>query len=212
MARSGGRGLRIIAGEHRGSRLHTPPGKLLRPMRDQVRGALFNILGAEGVEDAVVLDLFAGSGSLGLEALSRGAARALFIDREPRCLEVLERNVAALRLEDRAVARRYDLLRGLRPLVASGPFDLVLVHPPFELLRPPEPDAPARRLDVTALLSEVGWTPGLLAPEARVAFETPRECYAGPDPIPGLELLLRREYGSTALFVARARPPEDTAA
>jgi len=200
MARKPGRGLRIVAGEHRGRKLRTPPGKILRPMRDQVRGALFNILGSERIVDAVALDLFAGSGSLGLEALSRGAARAVFVDDDPRCLEVLRENVAALGLDERARVRRHDLARGVALLVPSGPFDLVLVHPPFELLRaPPKAGEP----DVTRLLGQLVSTEGLLAAHARIAFETPRDRYPAAGDLPFLEVLLRREYGSTALFVAR---------
>ncbi|MCW8139162.1 MAG: RsmD family RNA methyltransferase, partial [Planctomycetota bacterium] len=100
-------GLRIIAGANRGTRLRTPPGLLLRPMRDQVRGALFNILGQERVEGARVLDMFSGSGSLGLEAISRGAARAVCVDKNPACLDVLRQNVAHLRADDRVDVRRY---------------------------------------------------------------------------------------------------------
>jgi len=98
MARRQGPGLRIIAGAHKGARLETPRGKgLLRPMRDQVRGALFNILAAN-LPEARVLDLFAGTGSLGLEALSRGAAHTVFVDRAPPCFAFLRRNVAHLGL------------------------------------------------------------------------------------------------------------------
>lgn len=173
-------------------------------MRDQVRGALFNSLAAAGaVEQAVTLDLFAGSGSLGLEALSRGAARAVFVDKTPVCLAALRANVAKLREEARATVLRHDLGRGLEALVRHGPFDLVLVHPPFELLkRAPGPGEP----EVAALLTEVATRPGLLAADARIAFETPRFSYRDPEAdLPALEVLLRREYGSTALFVARAR-------
>lgn len=206
MARRGGRGLRIIAGKLRGSRLDTPPGKLLRPMRDQVREALFNILGEQVVE-ATVLDLFAGSGSLGLEALSRGAARAVFVDREPRCLDVLQKNVDRLGVSDQARALRYDLNRGLAGLRVQGPFDLVLIHPPFELFRP----APSQPLDVTRLLQDPVRTEGLLRPAARVVFETPVECYRRPEDLPALEVRLRREYGSTALFVTCSPEPTQTA-
>ncbi len=192
-------GLRIIAGEHRGRRLETPPGHLLRPMREQVRGALFNVLGAERVAGARVLDLFAGSGSLALEAVSRGAAAALCVDREPRCLEVLARNVAALRAGDRVTWRRHDLGRGLGALADAGPFDLVLLHPPFELLRrAPRPG----EADVGALLRALAAGGAPARPGAVVAFETPRGCWAEGDVVEGLALERRRDYGSTTLFVA----------
>ena len=191
----------MIAGAHRGARLETPPGKILRPMRARVRESLFNILGPDGVAGAT-LDLFAGSGSLGIEALSRGAERAVFVDWAPPCLAVLQQNLRRLKLDDRAVVLRHDLGRGVQPLRAHGPFDLVLVHPPFELLRravgPGEPD-------VTELLTSLVTTPELLAGDALVCFETPRGCYREPESeLPALEVITRREYGSTALFVARA--------
>lgn len=196
-------GLRIIAGANRGTRLRTPPGLLLRPMRDQVRGALFNILGQERVEGARVLDMFSGSGSLGLEAISRGAARAVCVDKNPACLDVLRQNVAHLRADDRVDVRRYDLAHGAPGLAAWGPFDLVFMHPPFELLRrPPGPG----EADPAGLLEGLVRAPGALAPGATLAFETPREVWRDEADVTrlGLALELRREYGSTALFVATA--------
>lgn len=194
--------LRIIGGAFRGSKLHTPPGhELLRPMRNQVRGALFNVLGP--LDGEVVLDLFAGSGSLGLEALSRGAGRAVFVDKADPCLAVLRKNIAALGVEDRATVRKHDLGRGVAALRAEGPFDVVLVHPPFVLLRgaPPVPGEPV----VSELLGALATTSGLLAPDAVIAFETPHRCYREEADLPELEVIRRKEYGSTALFVARAR-------
>ena len=204
MARRQGRGLRIIAGEHRGSRLETPKGKLLRPMRDQVRGALFNILTAN-LPEARVLDLFAGSGSLGLEALSRGAAHTVFVDRAPPCLACLKKNVAHLRLEERSTVLQYDLVQGAGGLARHGPFDLILVHPPFVLLKP-SPNPP--ELDVAALLQSLT---SLLAPEGRIAFETPVECYTQAADLPALDVILRRTYGSTAVFIAGPVEPEPNA-
>lgn len=197
---TGETGLRIIAGANRGTKLRTPPGHLLRPMRDQVRGALFNILGAETVEGARVLDLFSGSGSLGLEAISRGAAGAVCVDDNPVCLEALRENVKHLRADDRVEVRRYDLAHGAEGLAAAGPFDLVFMHPPFELLRrPPSPG----EADPAALLAGLVRAPGALAPDATLAFETPREVWREEADVTrlGLTLDLRREYGSTALFV-----------
>ena len=85
--------MRIIAGEARGRRLFAPEGDETRPTADRVREALFNIIRAE-VEGAVVLDLFAGSGALALEAISRGAARAVLCDRSPKAVAVIRRNIA----------------------------------------------------------------------------------------------------------------------
>jgi 16S rRNA (guanine966-N2)-methyltransferase len=190
--------MRIIGGERRGARIEAPPGNIARPMRDQVRTALFNILGP--LEGANVADLFAGSGSLGLEAISRGAARCTFVERASVCLATIEKNVAHLHFEDRAVLRRADLGRGVAGLANAGPFDLVLMDPPFPLLRkPPGPGEP----DVKSILRELGRTPGLLASEARVVVETPSELFRieGELTSMGLALVSRREYGSTALLI-----------
>jgi 16S rRNA (guanine966-N2)-methyltransferase len=204
MGKGGSSGrLRIIGGTHRGAKLFTPQGnELLRPMRNQVRGALFNVLGP--LEDEIVLDLFAGSGCLGLEALSRGAGRVVFVDNAEPCLKVLRRNVSTLKVEDRATVRKHDLGRGVSALLRDGPFDLVLVHPPFNLLKGAPP---AGSLDVAELLCSIATTSGLLAPDATIAFETPRNCYREAADLPDLEVIRRKDYGSTALFVATAREP-----
>src|SRR5918998_6335794 len=90
--------MRVVAGTHGGRRLATPPGSATRPTSDRVREALFSILGA-AVDGARVLDLFAGSGALGIEALSRGAAEATFVERAPAALRALRGNLAALGIE-----------------------------------------------------------------------------------------------------------------
>lgn len=200
-------GVRIIAGAWKGRRLRTPPGLLLRPMREQVRGALFNILGPEALEGARVLDLFSGSGSLGIEALSRGALRAAFVEREPACLEVLRANLAAVGAGSRATVVPHDLSRGLAGLAAHGPFELVLMHPPFAVLRAAPGPGEA---DVEALLGELARSRELLVAGGIVAFETPRERWVDPAPLEalGLAVELRREYGTTALFVTRQGPAQ----
>jgi 16S rRNA (guanine(966)-N(2))-methyltransferase RsmD len=192
--------MRIIGGEARGSKIEAPPGTIARPMRDQVRTALFNILGP--IEGLSALDLFAGSGSLGLEAISRGAARCVFVEKAAVCLATIERNAKHLHFEDRAVVRRADLAKGVAGLLTVGlaPFDLVLMDPPFPLLRrPPGPGEP----DVKSLLRELGTTEGLLAPGARVVLETPAELFRVESEVAAwrLSVGLRREYGSTALLV-----------
>jgi len=124
--------MRIIAGEHRGRRIEAPPGLDTRPMLDRVREALFSTLG-ELVADADVLDLFAGSGSLGLEAASRGAKAVRSIEKDPRAVAILRRNVEALGLGDRVEVVRGDALRpelwssGEAPAAA----DLAFLDPPY---------------------------------------------------------------------------------
>lgn len=123
--------MRIVGGKFRGRRLFVPRGPDVRPTSDRVREAIFSIL-ADKVEGARVLDLFAGTGALGLEALSRGAARAAFVDRRPLALKTINRNVEALGLEGSTRVLRTDLSRGPGGLrQETGPFDLIFMDPPY---------------------------------------------------------------------------------
>lgn len=120
---------RIIAGRYGGRRIGAPPGTGTRPTSDRVREALFSILGAR-VAGARVLDLFAGSGALGLEALSRGAATVTFVERAPAALRALQANVAAVGADAEVV--RADALRWLRAASAGArQYDLVFLDPPY---------------------------------------------------------------------------------
>jgi len=121
--------VRIIAGELRGRTFDAPPGRGTRPTTDQVREAIFSILGDLG--GAMVIDLFAGSGALGLEALSRGAARAVFVESSKRALATLRKNVRALGVASRAavVGRRVEQCASA--VAVLGPFDVVLCDPPW---------------------------------------------------------------------------------
>ena len=122
-------GLRIIAGRFKGRRLERPDDARVRPTADRVREAWMSILG-DAVHDARVLDLYAGSGALGLEALSRGAASAEFVELAARSLAALKRNVVTLGVEPQATVRRGDALRfALR--LAPHSFDIVLADPPY---------------------------------------------------------------------------------
>ncbi len=123
--------MRITGGELRGRRLHVPKSSAIRPMRDQVRAALFSVLG-ELVKDSRFLDLFAGTGSVGLEALSRGAAFVVFVDSSREAIEIIRRNVLELGLRDRAVILQDDVFRALERLWRQGErFDLVFIGPPY---------------------------------------------------------------------------------
>ncbi len=121
--------MRVIAGRYGGRRLQAPPGGATRPTADRVREALFSILGAR-VEGAAVLDLYAGSGALGLEALSRGAVRATFVESAPAAQRALRANVEALGADAELV--RADVLRWLRGArAAARQYDLVFLDPPY---------------------------------------------------------------------------------
>lgn len=123
--------LRIIGGNLKRKKLFTPKGMVTRPTSDRVKEALFNILGPH-ITNASVLDLFAGSGALGLEALSRGAKEALFIDNDHAALTIIDRNIASCRLNTNAVSMRCNILQDLRCIQTAGRhFNLVFMDPPY---------------------------------------------------------------------------------
>ena len=178
--------MRIVAGRWGGRRLTTPKGLATRPTSDRVREALFSILG-EFVQDARVLDLFAGSGALGLEALSRGAAEATFVDSAAASVTAVRGNLEALGGE--AEVRRSDALRFLRGAAGNArQYDLVLLDPPYRL---------AERLGRE--LSEA--LPAVLAPSALVISESDRRA-----PLPlDLPLTDERRYGDTLIRIHEPR-------
>ena len=125
--------MRIVAGQHRGRRLAAPPGLAVRPTGERTREALFNVLsrgtdGAQALSGQLVLDAFAGSGALGLEALSRGAGQVTFMESQAAALAVLHDNVRQLGAEATCQVVKADVLR---PPKASAPMDLVLMDPPY---------------------------------------------------------------------------------
>lgn len=183
--------MRVIGGTARGRRLAAPRGLRTRPTADRVREALFDILGP-AVRGARVLDLFAGTGAVGIEALSRGAARAVFVERDRAARQALRRNLAALRLgraEARVVAG--EAVAALRRLAGSeAPFHLVFLDPPY-----------AGDLAARALAALGGGA--LLAPGARVVVQ-----HAARQALPEVAGVLRaegtRRYGNSALTFFRA--------
>jgi 16S rRNA (guanine966-N2)-methyltransferase len=123
--------LRIIGGRYKGRKLSNVRDVGIRPTADRVREALFNILGAFPVE-AVVADLFAGTGALGLEALSRGAVNAVFVDRAPQVLSVLEKNINLCGVRDQSKVIRWDIARNLNCLETFYQcFNLIFIDPPY---------------------------------------------------------------------------------
>ena len=120
--------LRVIAGSAKGRKLKLVPGDTTRPIMDRVKEALFNIIG-RNIYDAVFLDLFAGTGSVGIEALSRGATKAIFLDLEPKAIKTIQDNLNAAKLADKAIVQRADALKW----VAQAPteaYDFVYIAPP----------------------------------------------------------------------------------
>ena len=180
--------MRIVGGEWRGRRLAGPKAEGIRPTSDRLREALFNVLAHaydDAAEEAVVLDLFAGTGALGFEALSRGAARALFVDEGRQAGALIREGMATFGCEARARLIQRDATRlGPAPEAAS----LVFCDPPYRKTL-----APA----ALAAAAAGGW----LSPGALVVVEEAAE--AGPVLPPGFAELERRGYGETAVTFGR---------
>ena len=180
--------MRIVAGQHRSRRLAVPPGKGVRPTSDRAREAIFASLGP-AVVDARVLDLFAGSGAMGLEALSRGAAHCRFVERDGQALAVVRTNVEELGEGERSTLEKADALTALRRLVAAGEaFDLIIVDPPY--------DAVAELAPALATL-----LPQALAPAGRIVLETAAK---GGFDIPGLEERYNRRIAAARIVILGA--------
>jgi 16S rRNA (guanine966-N2)-methyltransferase len=178
--------MRVIAGRFGGRRLRAPAGRATRPTSERVREALFSMLG--DITDTQVLDLFAGTGALGIEALSRGAARVVFAERDPAVLAVLTDNLAALGVtSSEAEVRGGDAQAALRSAQEHAEtYDLVFIDPPYRHAR-------AWSLRLQQAL------PPLLKPAARVVSESDRRSALT---LP-LELERERRYGDTLIRIHR---------
>jgi 16S rRNA (guanine966-N2)-methyltransferase len=182
----GSKSLRVIAGTVGGQRLTVPD--TIRPTTDRVRESVFGALGAR-IEDASVLDVYSGSGALAIEALSRGAARALLIERSPVAVAAIRRNLERTGLNGRGRVVGGPAGRALgRPAPPEAPFDLAFLDPPYE--------TPAEAVGADlALLAAPGW----LASGATVVVERPGR--GEPPPAPeGWLVGWRRDYGDTLVF------------
>lgn len=176
--------MRIIAGQARRTALEVAPGSSTRPFLEMARGALFNSLG-DATAGAAALDLYAGSGALGLEALSRGAASCVFVERDPAAHGALRRNIAKCRMESRSRALRMDVGRALEEL--AGPFGLVFVDPPFPELGEWREGGRAGNVMRGAAR--------LLAPDGVVVFRIEEGRGMAPPAWPDLVLTSDRRYG-----------------
>jgi 16S rRNA (guanine966-N2)-methyltransferase len=178
--------VRVIAGEAKGTRLGPVPGGT-RPVSDRAREGVFSSLGA-GVRGARVLDLFAGTGAMGIEALSRGAAEAVFVDSSPAAVRTIRANLERTGFGSRASVRRARAAAALR---RGGAFDLVLLDPPYALPGP----------EVDALLDEIAGQ-GVGRPGALVVLTRPSKGYMPVIPL-NLSLERRLSYGDTAVLMFR---------
>ena len=178
--------LRIVAGELRGRRIEVPPGSRVRPTPDRVREALFDILGHD-LSGSRVLDACAGTGALGLEALSRGAESVSFIEADRQVLSELRSNAEKLRIESRCrfVGGRAEVL--IAAGAVGGPFELVLGDPPYaEPLGGP-------------ILEALLVAPGTLVLGARVVLERDARFPAASASVASLPLVRTARYGRTCL-------------
>lgn len=186
--------MRIVAGEFRGRALAAPAGDRTRPTSDRARQAIFNVLEhaawSPGLRDARVVDLFAGSGALGFEALSRGAAFCLFVETDEAARGAIRETVEAFGLFGRTRVHRRDATDlGTRPGSDGPAFDLAFLDPPY-----------GQGLGEAALarLAAGGW----LAPGALVVFE--RGADEPPFEVPGFKVLDQRDYGAARVWFLRA--------
>jgi 16S rRNA (guanine(966)-N(2))-methyltransferase RsmD len=176
--------VRIIGGSRKGARIFAPKGRDTRPTADRVREAAFNLLGPGAAEAATVLDLFAGSGAMGLEALSRGAARATFVESDREACRTIVRNLDKLALENATVLCQ-DALTALRADARAGTrYDLVLLDPPYRRFSSLQ----------NAMISHL---PEILVPGGVLLVETA----VNEEPELPLAKRTSRKYGSTRLTV-----------
>jgi len=174
--------MRIIAGSRKGARIFAPKGLDTRPTADRVREAAFNLLGPGGAEDAKVLDLCAGSGAMGLEAMSRGAAHVTFVESDQEACRTINRNLDKLRFDDATVLCQ-DALTALRADARQGTrYDLVLLDPPYKRFSSLE----------KAMIRDL---PEIVAPGGALLVETAAE----EEPDLPLAKRTTRRYGSARL-------------
>lgn len=179
--------MRVIAGSHRGRRLSGPQGTSLRPTSDKVREALFSILGSR-IPGGRFLDLYAGTGAVGIEALSRGATVVTFVESDPKAVQIMRKNLTSCGLLDQA-----DLCTGLiqtflqRPQWWKGPYDVLFADPPY-----------AAHDAVDLVLGS--WDVGLLAEDAVMVIEQDGRAEL-PTATDQATLIRRYDYGDTALFL-----------
>lgn len=189
--------MRVIAGSHRGRRLRGPEGNALRPTSDKVRGALFSILGTQ-ISGSRFLDLYAGTGAVGIEALSRGASAITFVESDPKAVQLLRKNLQTCELLHQAQVWTEQTAAFLdRKEWWDGPYDILFADPPYA------------DLDELEIMIHA-WRPGLLSEHATVIIE--QDAHAELPASIGPAVLVRRyQYGDTALYLYGVSTSESTA-
>ncbi|HEV8378062.1 MAG TPA: 16S rRNA (guanine(966)-N(2))-methyltransferase RsmD [Tepidisphaeraceae bacterium] len=183
--------MRIIAGEFRGRKLLPPEGDATRPITDRVKQSLFDIL-TQRIEGARVYDLFAGTGSMGLECLSRGATHATFFEADRSALERLKKNIKSLELDSRSHVIPGDLFKWFSTNTATEQANLIFLDPPYRFLKE-QPEKLRKLADSIARC--------YLAPDGLVVFRHDAENELSLSPLHAID---HREYGGMVLeFLAR---------
>lgn len=188
--------MRVIAGDLRSRRLHAPTGSGTRPTHDRVKEALFSVLGE--LRDTKVVDLFAGTGALGIEALSRGARHAIFVERSRQALECLQRNLVDLGLVETSTVLSRAVEGSAAELVRLGPHDIVFCDPPWSNL--------AEVVTTLGRMSPPRW----LSPDGLLVLEHPAKLAPMRAPIVGLVAIEQRSWGDTAVTFYRVAPAPET--
>ncbi len=183
--------MRIISGSARGMRLKSPPGKKIRPTSAKVRAAFFNIA-QESIQGALFLDLFSGSGGLGLEALSRGAEKCIFIDEDRDAVKIIQENIKLAKMQERASVYRGDARRLLPNLSKNEEyFDIIYIDPPY-------------RYDKISEILFLLWEGRLLEEGGIIGVERP-SYDDGSWGFSPFMLQRKKVYGDTALYILGSR-------
>ena len=197
--------MRIIGGTYRSRKIIAPEGLATRPMTDRVRENLFNLLGQD-LTGVIVLDLFCGSGALGLEALSRGATHVTFVDTDPAAIEAVNANCRTLGITAPIRILRRDCLRPgpwiCPPAPRGGRYTHIFIDPPYQMTADPQGQSQLATM-VRALVDL-----GCVAPGAVAMIRTERGTPAKiPLPWDGWDLADERSYGTTTLHLVTCRGP-----
>jgi len=183
--------LRVISGTARGRSLKPVPGMGTRPTTDKVKEALFSMIGPY-FDGGCVLDLFAGTGGLGIEALSRGAEQAIFVDKDPKAVEVVKHNVQAAGVAEQSEVYRNDAKRAIKALTKRDiSFELIFLDPPYRLK------------DADELLEGM-WNDGLISEDATIVVEHDSK-HEYPEEIGPLYVWKKTEYGEIGITVYRVK-------
>lgn len=187
--------MKITGGAAKGRRILTKPGLSIRPTPARVRKAIFDIIG--GIGGARVLDLYAGCGTLGMEALSRGAARAVFVDSSAESVKIIKRNLETLGFEDRAKVMRSGAIRAIKNVAESAEkFDIIFLDPPYFS---GEADKALKALAELPVGAEEAFV--VLEHTSKIEPRLPEE---------KLELLTKRRYGDTAITICKIKSERST--